>query len=222
MTSAAWKDLCLDALDPVVVGGFWAAALGQELERLDDGDTVVRGPNLFDIWVNRVPEPKTVKNRVHLDLYADDLGRLLDLGGKVTAEHREWTVLNDPEGNELCAFDGDPRGAPARALAVCVDSAEPVVLAEWWHVILGGEVAPAPDGPPRWLHDAAGLQGLILKAVPVSDERTVKNRCHWDVLTGDIGTLVAAGATVLRPRGGDIDWTVLADPQGNEFCAFDR
>jgi len=48
----------------------------------------------------------------------------------------------------------------------------------------------------------------------------VKNRVHWDVEVADVGLLVDAGATLLRPQGSDLDWHVLADPQGNEFCAF--
>jgi hypothetical protein len=42
---------------------------------------------------------------------------------------------------------------------------------------------------------------------------------HHDVV-GDTDALLAAGATLLRRRGGDIGWDVLADPEGNEFCCF--
>jgi Glyoxalase-like domain len=59
-----------------------------------------------------VPEPKTVKNRLHLDLCADgvttseELQRLLDLGARRTdvgqASDASWVVLSDPEGNEFC------------------------------------------------------------------------------------------------------------------------
>ena len=49
------------------------------------------------------------------------------------------------------------------------------------------------------------------------EPKTVKNRIHWDVQTDDLALLTDAGATVLEtlPR-----WTVMADPEGNEFCAF--
>ncbi len=59
---------------------------------------------------------------------------------------------------------------------------------------------------------------MIFTRVP--EPKTVKNRIHWDV-RGDVAPLVAAGARVLREPGGDIHWTVLADPEGNEFCVFD-
>jgi predicted enzyme related to lactoylglutathione lyase len=49
----------------------------------------------------------------------------------------------------------------------------------------------------------------------------VKNRLHIDVTTDDLDALVARGARVLRAKGdGGLGWTVLADPDGNEFCAF--
>ena len=53
--------------------------------------------------------------------------------------------------------------------------------------------------------------------MPVPEPKTVKNRVHWDVLTPSVAALVEAGATVLSEQPG---WTVLADPEGNEFCAF--
>ena len=51
------------------------------------------------------------------------------------------------------------------------------------------------------------------------EPKTVKNRIHWDVLVDDVADLVGAGAVVIRPQGED-PWTMLADPEGNEFCAF--
>jgi hypothetical protein len=86
--------------------------------------------------------------------------------------------------------------------------------------VLGGTLGPGPDGEPRWLHGAAGLDPLVLRCVPVADERVAKNRCHWDVTADDVEALVSAGATVLRRPDHEVAWSVLADPQGNEFCAF--
>ena len=56
--------------------------------------------------------------------------------------------------------------------------------------------------------------------MPVGDERVAKNRMHWDVTTDDLDGLVAAGATVVREPDDEIEWTVMHDPEGNEFCAF--
>jgi predicted enzyme related to lactoylglutathione lyase len=58
------------------------------------------------MWFQRVPEAKSVKNRVHLDLRCADVDaeacRLVDLGARVVAVRDELTVLADPEGNEFC------------------------------------------------------------------------------------------------------------------------
>ena len=52
------------------------------------------------------------------------------------------------------------------------------------------------------------------------EPKTVKNRVHWDVICDDVDELVARGARVLRTPDDDIDWHVMADPDGNEFCAM--
>jgi hypothetical protein len=55
----------------------------------------------------------------------------------------------------------------------------------------------------------------------VPEPKTAKNRVHIDVTTDDLEALVAHRATVLRAKGDAcLGWTVLADPDGNEFCAF--
>ncbi|WP_245160771.1 VOC family protein [Blastococcus sp. CT_GayMR16] len=67
--------------------------------------------------------------------------------------------------------------------------------------------------------------GPLMWIVPVPEPKIVKNRMHFDVL-GDTAALQAAGATLVRPRDldteadGAIEWDVLADPEGNEFCVF--
>ncbi len=191
------------------------------MERRDDGVTLIRDARLHALWINAVPEAKTVKNRVHLDVYAPSPQPLLDLGATVHDDHGNFVVLHDPGGNELCVFPGETdAGSLARPFALCVDSADPATAATWWHARLGGRIGPGPDGVLRYIHGAAGLGELVMKFVPVDDDRVVKNRCHWDVTTVDPAPLVAAGASVVRRPDGEISWTVLADPQGNEFCAF--
>ena len=59
------------------------------------------------MWFNAVPEPKTAKNRLHLDLRApgsipDEVARLVALGAKVIAEDGDLVVMQDPDGNEFC------------------------------------------------------------------------------------------------------------------------
>ena len=67
--------------------------------------------------------------------------------------------------------------------------------------------------------------GPLMWIVPVPEPKIAKNRMHHDVL-GDTQALIALGATLVRPRDADtepdgaIEWDVLADPEGNEFCVF--
>lgn len=218
MPTAIFKDLCADAADPARVAAFWGATLGLTVESTDNGDAVLRSADgAARIWVNAVAEPKVVKNRVHLDLHVPHDGALLAIGATLLADNGNFRVLADPEGNEFCAFPTTE--ASVAAFALCTDSADPASIAAWWAGVTGATVGPGPDGTPRYLHGVAGLAAVVWKFVPVDDPRTVKNRWHWDVLA-DVADLVAAGATVVRERDGEIGWTVLADPDGNEFCAF--
>ncbi|WP_026932114.1 VOC family protein [Glycomyces tenuis] len=123
---ARLRDIVFDCRHPASLARFWAAALEgyevapydeEELERLraegvldpeDDPTVLVEGPSgAPSLWFQRVPEPKTVKNRVHLDLDAaeGELERLLSLGASVVERHPEWLVLADPERNEFCLFE---------------------------------------------------------------------------------------------------------------------
>jgi hypothetical protein len=119
-------DVVVDCEHPASLARFWAAVLDgydvapydeAELARLrsngiddpeDDPSVLVEAapgvrPRFF---FQLVPEPKTVKNRLHLDLQADDraaeVRRLVGLGATVTATYDRWTLLADPEGNEFC------------------------------------------------------------------------------------------------------------------------
>jgi hypothetical protein len=222
MALVTWKALCIDALDVAAVEGFWAHALEWDVGRLDDGDAVLRGPGMGEeMWVNLVPEERTVKQRVHLDLRAESLERFAGRE-RLTAEGEfPWTVLADAEGGELCVFTYDE--LPERRLKdVVVDAADHVAISQWWADVLGGRLTHADDGYSH-LDEPPGSTLESIDFVPVPEPKTVKNRIHWDVtLTpgSSVADLVAAGATVLRARDDEIGWTVLADPEGNEFCAF--
>jgi Glyoxalase-like domain len=214
---ATFKDLALDAGDPLRVGRFWASALGLAIEELDDGDAVLRGPTpQHTVWVNAVPEPKTAKNRMHLDVHAASVEELRALGATVVDEQPRWTVLADPEGNELCAFVREE--VPAyRLYEIVLDATDPRAVAQWWAALLDGRYVDEGDDFV-WITDIPGAPFETLDVGWVPEPRTAKSRVHVDVF-GDVAEIVARGATVLaeHPR-----WTVLADPEGNEFCVFPR
>lgn len=229
MALARWKDLCIDANEAALIGRFWADALGLRLRVDDDGDAVLRGARPQEtIWINHVPEPKTVKQRVHLDIEATELQPLLDLGATVLRPDGDdgirWTLMADPEGGELCVFLRDQIGtdAPARRHELVVDCASSEASereAHWWADVFAATLAD--DGRGFWWVE--GIDGFpfdALSFVPVPEEKSVKNRIHWDIDCDDVPELVARGCTLLREPDADVQWHVLADPAGNEFCAF--
>jgi hypothetical protein len=218
---ATYKDLCIDAVDAGRLGRFWAEVLRLELTQLDDGDVRLTGRTPRDtVWVNSVPEPVTVKHRVHLDVRAESPAALERLGAAVVDAHSfPWTVMRDPEGGELCVFGLRPGTEPG-PYELVVDCADPGAISGWWAVVLGARRQDDEEKGFSWIEEVPHCPWEGIVFVPVPEPKTVKNRIHLDVSTGDLEALLAAGATVLRRPDGEIGWHVLADPEGNEFCAF--
>jgi hypothetical protein len=203
-----------------VLARFWADVLGREVRPGErDGTTRLAGPSeRHTVWVNRVPEPLTVKQRVHLDVHAAAVEDVIALGAApLDLESFGWKVLRDPEGGERCVFEREE--APSdRLYEVAVDAREPERIATWWADLLGAEV----DHDEEW-SSVVGIPGAPFEALvfaSVAEPKTVKNRIHWDITVRDLGLLLGDGATVLRRQDDEIRWTVCADPEGNEFCAF--
>ena len=222
MAIARFKDLCLDAVDVARAGPFWAAVLGLSWKVQDDGDGVLTGRTpQHTVWVNRVPEAKTAKQRVHLDVYARRIADLTALGASVLrpeGDSRGWTVMADPEGGEYCAFLHDE--LPGDLLhGLVVDSTDAEAQARWWGEVYGAEVVHHPSGYST-VQEVPGMPILTMDFVPVPEPKTVKNRIHWDVAVPDLQPLLDAGAALLRKPDAEIGWHVMADPEGNEFCAF--
>ncbi len=89
-------------------------------------------------------------------------------------------------------------------------------------MVIGGRHETSPDDPAGNVV-VPGLEGGGLAICPVPERRTVKHRVHLDVYTAAIADLEALGATVLTPaEESGLGWTVMADPEGGEFCAFLR
>ncbi len=116
---AAIRHITFDCADPHRLAAFWGELLGfrpdpDDEVAPDDPEVLIEDPRGLrpGLLFIRVPEPKTVKNRVHLDLQpvaARDttLERVLALGGTLLDDRRRpdgtgWIVVADPEGNELC------------------------------------------------------------------------------------------------------------------------
>jgi len=237
MPDVVFKDLCIDVTAgegrPAAVAKFWATVLQQPMVAHEGGDFHLEPPlggsKERTIWINVVPEAATGKSRVHLDLRVPGGNPvpLIEAGARVVAEPGEghpWYVLNDPDGVAMCVFGPHPQypNAPSGPFELVVDATDPEAIAGWWAARTGGMVGRRDGAAFVWLQDAAGFPLLFWVFNPVPEHKTVKNRVHWDVKLADatVDDLVDAGATLLRMRDGEIDWWVLADPEGNEFCAF--
>jgi hypothetical protein len=116
------KDICIDCADPWALSHWWAEVLDYQVrphseaelaklrdrgvDRPEDDPYIALDPpdgTGPTFWFNRVPEPKTVKNRVHIDVYGD-VNDLVTRGATVIERRDRWTVMADPEGNEFCVF----------------------------------------------------------------------------------------------------------------------
>jgi len=97
---ARFQDVCLDASNPARTGAFRAAGPGRAWQAKANGNGLLTGPTpQHTIWVNRVPEAKTVKHRVHLDIYARIWRSLEALGATILERQhgtRTWTVMPIP------------------------------------------------------------------------------------------------------------------------------
>jgi predicted enzyme related to lactoylglutathione lyase len=234
--------LVVDAADPAGLARLWAAALGWEIAA-DESDEVdvwpagfdYPGPTALPLVFVPVPEPKTGKNRLHLDLastsaahQADIVARLRDLGAEpvdIGQGDVPWVVLADPEGNELCVLEPRPVYADTGPVAaVVVDCADPEALARFW-AGAAGWLPSRSGGDLQALRSPGG--GPYLEFLRDDGVKAVKNRIHLDVAPGlgddaraDVARLLEAGASPADVGQGQVSWTVLADPEGNEFCVL--
>jgi hypothetical protein len=127
-------------------------------------------------------------------------------------------VLRDPEAGEFCGFLRD-EPPPELLHGLVIDSTDPAAQAQWWGEVYDAAIVHHDSGFST-VENVPGMPILTMDFVPVPEPKTVKNRVHWDVWADDVALVVAAGATVLREPDDEVRWSVLADPEGNEFCVF--
>ncbi|MFI7576883.1 VOC family protein [Micromonospora sp. NPDC049497] len=230
------------ARDDSALGRFWAEALGWGLSSEGPGVTNIEpegftypDPAAVCVDVVIVPDPETVKYRVHLDLattsaahQAELVARLKDLGATpadVGQGDVPWTVLADPEGNVFCVLE--PREVyrdTGPIAAVVVDCADPRAMARFWGEATDWTLHEVTDDHAV-LRSAAGVGPYLeFLRTPVP---TVWNRVHLDLRpypgddqAAEVARLEALGATGADVGQGDVSWRCLADPEGNEFCVL--
>ena len=218
MALVRFANLVVDAVDVAAQSPVWARWLHLE-QSTDDPEELSGDQPEQTVWLEQVPEPKTVKNRVHLDLIAADLTPFADATPVPSAESLPWTTFTDAEGNEFCVFVDAERTPGLKD--VVVDAVDHRSIGAWWADVWGGVLASNDEY--TWLDEIPGAPVESFDFVPVPEPKTVKNRVHWDVRLLDgvtLDDLVARGATLILPPGDDRTWTVMADPEGNEFCVL--
>ncbi|MFB7178839.1 VOC family protein [Streptomyces sp. NPDC056257] len=235
--------IAMNARDDSAIGRFWAEALGWGIDSEAPGVTnlepvgfVYPDPIAVCVDVIRVPEPKTVKNRVHIDLattsaaHQTELVARLQALGATPADVGQgdvpWTVLADPEGNEFCVLE--PRSVyrdTGPMAAIVVDCVDPRAMARFWGEAMDWTVHEVTDDRAV-LRSAKGV-GPYLEFLRTPDTKSVKNRIHLDLRpypdddqAAEAARLQSLGATPADVGQGDVPWTVLADPEGNEFCVL--
>jgi len=230
--------LSFDAIDPQRLARFWAGLLGRELVD-DPPDGFALLPNddtgfrleFFPTQAERVGE-----NQMHFDLTSTSLedqratvakalelgGRHLDIGQGPDALH---VVMADPEGNEFCVIEpGNNFLADTGFIgAVSCDGTQEVGY--FW--------SRALDWPLVWDQDQEtaiqsphGGSKVSWGGPPVAP-KTGKNRLHFDIAPpagedqqAEVERLISLGAKRIDIGQGDVDWVVMADPDGNEFCVL--
>lgn len=100
--------ITIDTNDLEASRAFWSAVTGYEVGSTDESGAFLNDPTGVGtgIYLQVVPEPATAKNRVHLDIAAEDVPaevtRIVELGATKVADHDGWTVLTDTDGNHFC------------------------------------------------------------------------------------------------------------------------
>ncbi len=233
----------IDSAHPGALAQWWSDAIGWPVTLIAPDEVVVEPPGngqSYDVPALvfvPVDDPKTTRNRVHLDLASDSeahqaelVERLLRIGAvraDIGQSDVPWTVLADPDGNEFCVLEPRERHVGRGPIAfIVVDAADPAEIARFWAAASGWPIAAGHEGAVS-LHNPRGLLP-DLEFVRVDDPKSVKNRLHLDVAPYEgedqvleIERLVALGAERIDiGQGPDVTWVVLADPEGNEVCVL--
>ena len=232
------------AADPEELADFWDGEVemwhqwipgpGEEYRILPDEDD----EGTLELTFAQAPEPreKVGKNRIHLDMntfgmhdyqqrYDDRLKytetRPLDIG---QGELVPWTVYPDPEGNEFCVLKPRDRYKNSGALAaVVIDCADPARLAAFWSAVTGW---PIVDDEPAFaaLRSPETEEGPFIEFVRVEDRTPAPSPVMLGLESyyphqhdADVAWLESLGAKKVRRHDGDVSYSIVADPEGNEF-----
>lgn len=229
--------LSFDAHDPAEMGRFWAGVLGWEATADPRGGVTLppKDDTGFRLRFRRSDEPKTRPNQIHFDLTSSShedqdatVARALELGGRHIdigqLPEEGHVVLADLEGNEFCVIEpGNNFLADCGFIgALACDGSQAVGY--FWSEALGWPLVWDQDEETA-IRSPHGGPKVTWGGPPVA-AKTGKNRLHFDLVVDDgsvsdeVDRLITLGASRLDIGRESNDWTVLADPDGNEFCLY--
>jgi catechol 2,3-dioxygenase-like lactoylglutathione lyase family enzyme len=230
--------LAFDANDPARLATFWGRLLGLELvQEADGGHVLLPGDETgFRIEFYPTAEPKTRPNQMHFDLTSQSLeeqeatvARALELGGRhldvgQLPEERH-VVLADPEGNEFCVIEPGNSFLADTAFIGALSSDGTQAAGHFWSEALGWPLVWDQDEETA-IQSPRGGTKISWGGPPVAP-KTGKNRLHLDLAPpadgdqqAEVERLILLGARHADIGQGDVNWVVMADPDGNEFCVL--
>ncbi|MEV7396405.1 VOC family protein [Aeromicrobium sp. NPDC092404] len=234
------SNLCsviFDARDPRTLASFWAGLLGWDITAEEDRfELVPRDGTGYHLGFDPGGEPRTGPNQIHFDLTSEsreheartialalELGaRHIDIGQTPEEGH---TVLADPEGNEFCVIPPGNNFLADTAFIGAINCDGTQAVGYFWSQALGWPLVWDQDEETA-IQAPEGGSKMSWGGPPVAP-KTGKNRLHLDIAPprgtdqqAEVERLVALGAKRVDIGQGDVDWVVMADPDGNEFCVL--
>ncbi|MET8834162.1 VOC family protein [Micromonospora sp. NPDC004540] len=230
--------LSFDANDPLRLARFWAGVLGRDLaDDPQDGITLLPSDDTgFRLRFLPTERPKVGQNRSHFDLtstFPEDqqrtVARALELGARhidVGQRPEEGhVVLADPEGNEFCVIEAGNNFLAGCGFIGALSCDGTQEVGYFWSEALGWPLVWDQDQETAIQSPLGGSK--ITWGGPPLMPRTGKQRLHFDLAPpahgdqqAEVDRLLSLGATRIDIGQGDVDWMVLADPDGNEFCVL--
>ncbi|MFG3578005.1 VOC family protein [Micromonospora chersina] len=230
--------ISFDATRPRRLAEFWSGVLGREVADDPLGGVALLPDDDAGFRIRFLPtaSEKVGQNRAHFDLTSTspedqrqtvaralELGaRHIDVGQGPDADH---VVLADPDGNEFCVIEpGNNFLAGCGFIgALACDGTQKVGY--FWSEALAWPLVWDQDQETAIQSPLGGSK--ITWGGPPLMPRTGKQRLHFDLVPpaggdqqAEVDRLLTLGATRIDIGQGDVSWTVLADPDGNEFCVL--
>ncbi|HWO51761.1 MAG TPA: VOC family protein [Ornithinibacter sp.] len=227
--------LAIDANDPRRVAEFWAGVLGWELD--DSGAVIGLLPaddTGFRLRFPRTLEPKVGANQFHFDIRSESpeqqretVARALALGGRHhdvgQLPEEEHVVLADPEGNEFCVIEAGNNFLADSGFIGALSGDGSQATGYFWSAALDWPLVWDQDEETAIRSPHGGPK--VTWGGPPLTPKTGKERVHLHLAPPADGDqqleadrLVALGARRADIGQGSVDWVVLADPDGHEFC----